>query len=167
MIESDTVMGMRFEAQPLVVVEDHMQLSPVVQSLSCNKVGLDKSMFQRLMGLSVCPVCLKLHSHMHPPLSAFPSATFHKGILQNGISTTKRAHIHMCFSTQTDTCTHHSFGFTESNSSRFTIVQEMKKDDEQEHHTSIHMRVRFGTNLTQHSVVGEWTCETSVPSHIT
>ena len=105
--ESDTVMGMRFEAQPLVVVEDHMQFSPVVQSLSCNKVGLDKSMFQRLMGLSVCPVCLKLHSHMHPPLSAFPSATFHKGILQNGISTTKRAHIHMCFSTQTDTCTHH------------------------------------------------------------
>ena len=70
-IEPDTVMGMWFGAQHLVVV-DHMQLCLVVQSISCNKTGFDKSLFQRLMELSVHPVHLKLQYHIHPALSALP-----------------------------------------------------------------------------------------------
>ena len=91
-IEPDTVMAIRFCAQHLVLVGDHMQLGPVVQSLSCRKAGFDKSLFQRLVELCVCPVRLELQYHMHPALSAFPSVAFYDGRLQNGISAGKRAH---------------------------------------------------------------------------
>ena len=91
-IEPDTVMAIHFFAKHLVLVGDHMQLGPVVQSLSCSKAGFDKSLFQRLVELCVCPVRQELQYHIHPALSAFPSVAFYDRRLQNGISAAKRAH---------------------------------------------------------------------------
>jgi regulator of nonsense transcripts 1 len=71
-------------------VGDHRQLGPVVLSREAVKAGLNKSLFERLVSMSIRPIRLQVQYRMHPELSIFPSNTFYEGTLQNGVTISDR-----------------------------------------------------------------------------
>ncbi|KAA0170315.1 hypothetical protein FNF28_01543 [Cafeteria roenbergensis] len=85
-----TVLGCR----RLVLVGDHCQLGPVVQSKPASTAGLTQSLFERLIYLGVQPIRLRVQYRMHPTLAEFPSDTFYEGALQNGVSVADRVGAH-------------------------------------------------------------------------
>jgi regulator of nonsense transcripts 1 len=74
----------------LILVGDHCQLGPVVQSKIASNAGLVRSLFERLIYSGMRPVRLRVQYRMHPALSQFPSDTFYDGSLQNGVTVTHR-----------------------------------------------------------------------------
>ena len=79
-------------AKQVILVGDHRQLGPVVQSRLSARAGLDRSLFERLIGLGLRPVRLQVQYRMHPELTTFPSNTFYEGTLQNGVTISDRTH---------------------------------------------------------------------------
>jgi regulator of nonsense transcripts 1 len=70
----------------LVLIGDHKQLSPIVQSRKAFNDGLGISMFERLLIAGGMPFAkLKIQYRMHPELAVFPSTSFYHGSIQSGI----------------------------------------------------------------------------------
>ncbi|CAD8211161.1 unnamed protein product [Paramecium octaurelia] len=91
-IEPECLLPMIKGAQHVILVGDHRQLGPVVQSREAASVGLDRSLFERLVQLGIRPVRLQVQYRMHPELTVFPSNTFYEGTLQNGVTISDRTH---------------------------------------------------------------------------
>ncbi|KAJ3474697.1 hypothetical protein NLI96_g12310 [Meripilus lineatus] len=69
----------------LVLVGDHKQLGPIVNSSEARRGGLGVSLFERLLGLESVPhITLDTQYRMHPALSQFPSSEFYHGLLKDG-----------------------------------------------------------------------------------
>ncbi|GLC67816.1 hypothetical protein PLESTF_000610500 [Pleodorina starrii] len=73
-----------------VLVGDHCQLPPVVQSERAAAGGLGRSLFERLMTAGVPASMLQVQYRMHPLLSCFPSARFYGGRLVDGVTAQQR-----------------------------------------------------------------------------
>ncbi|GIM05113.1 hypothetical protein Vretimale_9531, partial [Volvox reticuliferus] len=73
-----------------VLVGDHCQLPPTVQSERAAAAGLGKSLFERLMEAGVPASMLQVQYRMHPALSAFPSARFYGRRLMDGVEAAMR-----------------------------------------------------------------------------
>ena len=73
-----------------VLVGDHKQLGPVVQSRAAADAGAAVSLFERLVlcGYPVWP--LRRQYRMHPLISAFPNAMFYDGLLEDGVTAEDR-----------------------------------------------------------------------------
>lgn len=76
----------------LVLVGDQMQLGPCVQSRAAEKLGLGKSLFERMIELGHSPITLKVQYRMHPCLAEFPNQMFYENLLQNGVDEREREH---------------------------------------------------------------------------
>jgi len=72
-------------SQHLVLVGDHEQLPPVVQSDAAKQGGLGKSLFERLLEAGAPSAMLQVQYRMHPSLSAFPNTQFYNGLLADGV----------------------------------------------------------------------------------
>lgn len=75
----------------VVMVGDHRQLGPVILNRRAAKAGFGQSLFERLIALGTHPLRLQVQYRMHPSLSAFPSAVFYEGALQDGITSANRS----------------------------------------------------------------------------
>lgn len=74
----------------LVLVGDHKQLPPTVISSRAEKMGLNISLFERLIQLGVNSTMLLEQYRMHPCIAEFPSLQSYEGLLKNAISEDKR-----------------------------------------------------------------------------
>jgi superfamily I DNA and/or RNA helicase len=74
----------------LVLVGDHKQLPPTVISSRAEKMGLNISLFERLIQLGVNSTMLLEQYRMHPCIAEFPSIQSYEGLLKNAISEDKR-----------------------------------------------------------------------------
>ena len=88
--EPETLLALVRGARQVVLVGDHCQLGPVILCKEATKAGLGRSLFERLVLLGVRPYRLQVQYRMHPAISAFPSATFYEGTLQNGVTQEER-----------------------------------------------------------------------------
>jgi regulator of nonsense transcripts 1 len=70
----------------LILIGDHKQLSPVVQSKMAAVGGLDVSMFERLLNVGMPFAQLQIQYRMHPGLARFPSHEFYDGSIQSGVT---------------------------------------------------------------------------------
>ncbi|KAL8582079.1 hypothetical protein ACOMHN_003999 [Nucella lapillus] len=71
------------QARQVVLIGDHMQLRPIIKCREAADLGLDQSLFERL--LDIFPdtsVLLKDQYRMHPEICAFPSTEFYEGNLE-------------------------------------------------------------------------------------
>ena len=74
----------------LVLVGDHKQLPPTVISSRAEKMGLNISLFERLIQLGVNSTMLLEQYRMHPCIAEFPSLQSYGGLLKNAISEHQR-----------------------------------------------------------------------------
>ena len=74
----------------LVLVGDHKQLPPTVISSRAEKMGLNISLFERLIQLGVNSTMLLEQYRMHPCIAEFPSIQSYEGLLKNAIFEDKR-----------------------------------------------------------------------------
>jgi len=70
----------------LVLVGDHKQLPPTVISTRAEEMGLNKSLFERLIELGVNSTMLLEQYRMHPCIAEFPSRQSYNGLLKNAVS---------------------------------------------------------------------------------
>ena len=70
----------------LVLVGDHKQLPPTVISTRAEEMGLNKSLFERLIELGVNSTMLVEQYRMHPCIAEFPSRQSYNGLLKNAVS---------------------------------------------------------------------------------
>lgn len=74
----------------LLVVGDPMQLPATVLSRSAERLGLGKSLHERLMyDLGCDHIMLDVQYRMRPEISQFPSARFYQGKIANGVNVTR------------------------------------------------------------------------------
>ena len=74
----------------LVLVGDHCQLPPTVQSEEAQQRGLSLSLYGRLVGLGVQPFFLNTQYRSHPKLMEFVSDKIYDGLLRSGIGSDTR-----------------------------------------------------------------------------
>ncbi len=74
----------------LVLVGDHKQLPPTVISTRAEEMGLNKSLFERLIELGVNSTMLLEQYRMHPCIAEFPSRQSYDGLLKNGVTSENR-----------------------------------------------------------------------------
>ena len=74
----------------LVLVGDHKQLPPTVISTRAEEMGLNKSLFERLIELGVNSTMLLEQYRMHPCIAEFPSRQSYNGLLKNGVTSENR-----------------------------------------------------------------------------
>ena len=74
----------------LVLVGDHKQLPPTVISTRAEEMGLNKSLFERLIELGVSSTMLLEQYRMHPCIAEFPSRQSYDGLLKNGVTNKNR-----------------------------------------------------------------------------
>lgn len=77
-------------AESLVLVGDQMQLPPTVKCREASQLGLDASLFVRLMAMGVTPRLLDTQYRMHPALAEFSSYAFYGDRLRNGVTAADR-----------------------------------------------------------------------------
>ena len=74
----------------LVLVGDHKQLPPTVISTRAEEMGLNKSLFERLIEMGVNSTMLLEQYRMHPCIAEFPSRQSYDGLLKNGVTSENR-----------------------------------------------------------------------------
>ena len=74
----------------LVLVGDHKQLPPTVISSRAEEMGLNISLFERLIELGINSTMLLKQYRMHPCIADFPSRQSYEGLLCNGVSQQER-----------------------------------------------------------------------------
>ena len=74
----------------LVLVGDHKQLPPTVISTRAEEMGLNKSLFERLIELGVSSTMLLEQYRLHPCIAEFPSRQSYDGLLKNGVTNKNR-----------------------------------------------------------------------------
>ena len=75
----------------LVLVGDHRQLPPTIQSYKAKQEGLDESLFERFIRLGYPFTMMDIQFRMHPAIAEFPAAQWYDGALANGVSAEVRA----------------------------------------------------------------------------
>ncbi|KAJ2711106.1 ATP-dependent RNA helicase, partial [Coemansia spiralis] len=88
--EPECLIPLVMGARQIVLIGDHQQLGPVIQSKTAAGAGLGQSLFERLVFLGIRPHRLVVQYRMHPCLSEFPSNFFYEGSLQNGVTAQER-----------------------------------------------------------------------------
>jgi superfamily I DNA and/or RNA helicase len=78
------------KTKQLVIIGDHKQLPPTVQSKIAEKYGYSLSLFERLVNLGIKPAFLNIQYRMHPLIAQFPSQQFYDGNLLTGITNEDR-----------------------------------------------------------------------------
>jgi len=82
----------RFCCQRLVLVGDPKQLSPTLPGPTPpHKLGLEQTLFQRLIMLGVQPVILRTQYRCHPQIAAMSNAMFYDGRLLEGVCAHQRS----------------------------------------------------------------------------
>ena len=76
-------------AKQIVLIGDHKQLGPTIQSEKAKKI-LEKSLFERLLHGGWPSVMLDTQYRMHPKIAEFSSKNFYGGKLQNGVKEISR-----------------------------------------------------------------------------
>lgn len=71
------------KAKKVVFAGDHMQLPPTVKSLEAKKMGLDKTLFERLIEYNSCCSLLKEQYRMNDVIMQFSSKYFYDGMLKS------------------------------------------------------------------------------------
>jgi senataxin len=79
--EASTLIPLRYGCERCVLVGDPKQLPATVISPVAARLGLDRSLFARLVQAGHTAVLLNRQHRMHPAISAFPSARFYDGRL--------------------------------------------------------------------------------------
>jgi superfamily I DNA and/or RNA helicase len=74
------------KTKQLVIIGDHKQLPPTIQSKIAEKYGYSLSLFERLVNTGIKPVFLNIQYRMHPLIAEFPSREFYQGELLTGIT---------------------------------------------------------------------------------
>merc|ERR1719335_1001903 len=72
-------------APRLILVGDHCQLPPTIQSLEAETRGLSVSLYSRLVGEGVEPFFLNTQYRSHPKIAEFSASAFYGGMLRTGI----------------------------------------------------------------------------------
>ena len=83
--EPAALLAISHGCERLVLVGDHKQLPAVVLSKEAQRLGLDKSLFERLIlakGSAVPNVLLNVQRRMHPSIAEWPSKTFYENQLE-------------------------------------------------------------------------------------
>lgn len=88
--EPECMIPLVLGCKQVVLVGDHQQLGPVIMNKKAAKAGLNQSLFERLVALSLVPSRLQVQYRMHPCLSEFPSNMFYDGTLSNGVTVQER-----------------------------------------------------------------------------
>jgi regulator of nonsense transcripts 1 len=95
--EPECLIPLVLGAKQVILIGDHCQLGPVVQSKTAAKHGFGQSMFERMVKMGIRPLRLEVQYRMHPALSEFPSRKFYDGCLQNGVTLAERQVGHLNF----------------------------------------------------------------------
>ncbi|GFH26742.1 AAA domain-containing protein, partial [Haematococcus lacustris] len=74
----------------VIIIGDHKQLPPTIQSQKAAEQGLSVSLFERMMEAGVPSTLLGVQYRAHPLLFEFPSARFYSGAVQSGVSPEQR-----------------------------------------------------------------------------
>lgn len=61
----------------LVLVGDHRQLPPTIQSYKAKQEGLDESLFERFIRLGYPFTMMDIQFRMHPAIAEFPAAQWY------------------------------------------------------------------------------------------
>eukprot|EP00667_Euglena_gracilis_P001410 EG_transcript_1409 len=85
-VEPSVLIPITRGAKQLVMIGDQAQLPPTCKCPETLMMGLDISLFDRLIGNGLEPHVLDTQYRMHPTISCFPSWRFYKSILLDGIS---------------------------------------------------------------------------------
>ena len=88
--ELETLIPILKGAEHVIMAGDHCSLGPLIMCKDASNLGLNSSLFERLMHLDITPIRLQVQYRMHPCLSRFPAMTFYESALQNGISEHER-----------------------------------------------------------------------------
>ncbi|XP_027046815.1 protein ZGRF1-like [Pocillopora damicornis] len=84
----------RFECQKLVLVGDPKQLSPTIQgSEPDHEVGLEQTLFDRLIKMGYEPTLLRTQYRCHPTISAISNTLFYGKKLLDGVTSEDRSPI--------------------------------------------------------------------------
>ena len=89
-VEPECILPLVRGSHKAVLVGDHMQLGPVVQSPFASQAGLDLSFFSRMVEAGAVPTRLDIQFRMHPSICVFPSNCFYEGKLRSGVSEEER-----------------------------------------------------------------------------
>eukprot|EP00929_Paragymnodinium_shiwhaense_P085470 TRINITY_DN45871_c0_g1_i1.p1 TRINITY_DN45871_c0_g1~~TRINITY_DN45871_c0_g1_i1.p1 ORF type:complete len:1238 (-),score=308.34 TRINITY_DN45871_c0_g1_i1:219-3656(-) len=133
-------------ANRLVLVGDHCQLPPSVNSLEAEARGLSLSLFARLEAQGIAPHFLDTQFRMHPAVAEFSANAFYNGRLQTGVKAESRPAprgldwpVSGCGIALIDT----KGGMLESDA-----LQSKKNHDEAKHLASVLMQVLRGGDLS-------------------
>lgn len=89
-IEPECLIPLSRTGGKVVLVGDHMQLSPICNDENAKRAGLEMSLFERLIRSGVHSVRLATQYRMHPSLSSFSSRMFYSGAIQDGVTEDER-----------------------------------------------------------------------------
>ena len=81
---------LQHDARLLCLVGDHKQLPPTILSPAAAKLGLSKSLFERLLQCGDERALLRIQYHMHPAVAAFAARHFYGGELSDGVTAAQR-----------------------------------------------------------------------------
>jgi regulator of nonsense transcripts 1 len=82
-----------FSARSLCLLGDPLQLPPTLLSMKALQLGLNRSLFERLMQQGLQPGLLDVQFRMHPSISEFPAMHFYKGLVRTGVEGSSRTPI--------------------------------------------------------------------------
>ena len=88
--ELSTLIPLLHHCEQLVLIGDHKQLPPTVISNEANKLGLNKSLFERLYEFGINSCQLEIQYRMHSSLFEFSSREFYDNKIISGINNENR-----------------------------------------------------------------------------
>ncbi|KAK9807686.1 hypothetical protein WJX72_006138 [[Myrmecia] bisecta] len=88
--EPSTLIPLVQGAECVVLAGDPNQLPPTVISQKALKMGLDRTLFDRLLDMGISANLLDTQYRMHPLIAELPSQLFYGGLLKSGISAADR-----------------------------------------------------------------------------
>ena len=86
LVDPDLLISITKNAERVILVGDHQQLSPVLLSRMCVYGGYGTTLPVRLMLSGVKPNMLLVQYRMHPSIAEFSNKTFYFNKLKNGVS---------------------------------------------------------------------------------
>ena len=88
--EPETIIPISLTKGRVVLVGDHKQLGPIVQSKKAWKQGYEISLFERLVTINCPLIQLDTQYRMHPEIVLFPNLKFYDGSLKNAVTAKDR-----------------------------------------------------------------------------
>jgi len=88
--EPSSLVAISRGARTIAMIGDHEQLPPTVICPEAKELGLDRSLFDRLVSRGLEPALLELQYRSHPALTAFPSVATYGGRIRSGVPKASR-----------------------------------------------------------------------------